>query len=54
MELRLLDEVGIATIAGTSFGQYGEGHLRVSYANSLDNIAAAMDRMGDWLKKAAA
>jgi aspartate/methionine/tyrosine aminotransferase len=54
MELGLLDEVGIATIAGTSFGQYGEGYLRVSYANSLENIRAAMDRMGDWLRKAAA
>ena len=54
LELGLLDEVGIATIAGTSFGQYGEGYLRVSYANSLENIRTAMDRMGEWLRKAAA
>jgi aspartate/methionine/tyrosine aminotransferase len=54
MELKLLEEVGIATVAGTSFGQYGEGYLRISYANSLENIRAAMERMGDWLRKAAA
>ena len=54
MELRLLEEIGIATVAGTSFGQYGEGYLRLSYANSLENIRAAMERMGDWLRKAAA
>jgi aspartate aminotransferase len=54
IELALLEEIGIATVAGTSFGQYGEGYLRVSYANSLENIRAAMERMGDWLQKAAA
>jgi aspartate/methionine/tyrosine aminotransferase len=54
LELKLLEEVGIATVAGTSFGQYGEGYLRLSYANSLENIRAAMDRMGDWLRKAVA
>jgi aspartate/methionine/tyrosine aminotransferase len=45
----LLNEAGIATIAGTSFGSYGEGYLRISYANSLENIAEAMRRFGDWL-----
>jgi aspartate/methionine/tyrosine aminotransferase len=45
----LLNDAGVATIAGTSFGSYGEGYLRVSYANSLDNIAEAMRRFGDWL-----
>ncbi|MGB1033955.1 MAG: pyridoxal phosphate-dependent aminotransferase, partial [Primorskyibacter sp.] len=41
---RLLNEVGVATIAGTSFGAYGEGFLRFSYANSLDNIETALKR----------
>lgn len=48
-ETGLLDEAGIATIAGTSFGKFGEGYLRVSYANSLENIRKALDRMGNWL-----
>ncbi len=42
---KLLDEAGVATIAGTSFGAGGEGYLRVSYANSRDNIAAAIERI---------
>jgi aspartate aminotransferase len=41
---RLLNEAGIAAIAGTSFGANGEGFLRFSYANSLENIERALDR----------
>jgi aspartate/methionine/tyrosine aminotransferase len=51
MEVGLLDEAGVASIAGTSFGSYGEGYLRISYANSLDNIAEAVRRMGGFLEK---
>lgn len=47
---RLLEEAGVATIAGTSFGQQGEGYLRFSYANSIENIRAAMQRIDDWIK----
>jgi len=43
---RLLNEAGVATIAGTSFGTFGEGYLRFSYANSVDNIRTAMARIG--------
>ncbi|MBE0454653.1 pyridoxal phosphate-dependent aminotransferase [Roseovarius autotrophicus] len=43
---RFLDEAGVATIAGTSFGAGGEGFLRFSYANSAENIARAIDRIG--------
>ncbi|MEX0807958.1 MAG: pyridoxal phosphate-dependent aminotransferase [Dongiaceae bacterium] len=50
VEEGLLNDVGIATIAGTSFGKHGEGYLRVSYANSLENIAESMSRMGQWLQ----
>ncbi|MCG8492250.1 MAG: pyridoxal phosphate-dependent aminotransferase [Sneathiellales bacterium] len=41
----LLEQEGIATISGTSFGVFGEGFVRFSYANSTDNISAAMDRL---------
>ena len=39
---RLLDEAGVAVLAGTSFGEYGEGYLRLSYANSLENLEEAL------------
>ncbi|OSP55980.1 pyridoxal phosphate-dependent aminotransferase [Pseudoruegeria sp. SK021] len=42
---RFLNEVGVATVAGTSFGAYGEGYLRFSYANSLENIQTAIARI---------
>jgi aspartate aminotransferase len=43
---RLLQEAGVACLAGTAFGSYGEGFIRFSYANSLDNIHEALGRMG--------
>jgi aspartate aminotransferase len=42
---RLLEEAGVATIAGTSFGEFGEGYLRFSYANSREAIAEAIERI---------
>ena len=45
----LLEEVGVATVSGTSFGAYGEGYLRFSYANSIENIREAMKRIRDCL-----
>jgi len=42
---RLLSEAGVACLAGSTFGQHGEGYLRLSYANSLDNIHLALERM---------
>ena len=42
---RFLAEAGVATIAGTSFGAWGEGYLRFSYANSIDNIREALRRI---------
>ncbi len=50
IETGLLEEAGVATIAGTSFGIHGEGFLRLSYANSLPNIEEAMARIGRWLE----
>ena len=54
LQSRLLEDAGIATIAGTSFGAYGEGYLRFSYANSVDNIRRALARMTDFLSAAQA
>jgi len=45
----LLDEAGVATIGGPDFGVHGEGFLRLSYANSAENIRRALDRMKDFL-----
>ena len=44
---RLLEEAGVACLPGTSFGAYGEGHLRFSYANSVENIRRALDAFKD-------
>ncbi len=41
----LLDEAGVACLSGTAFGQHGDGYLRFSYANSLDNILEAIERI---------
>ena len=42
-------ETGVATIGGPDFGILGEGYLRLSYANSTENILKALGRMGDFL-----
>jgi aspartate aminotransferase len=47
----LLEEAGVACLAGTAFGRYGEGHLRFSYANSRENISRALERMGEVLSQ---
>ena len=54
LETRLLEEAGVASVAGTSFGAHGEGFLRISYANSVDNIREAMGRIRAWLENRAA
>jgi aspartate/methionine/tyrosine aminotransferase len=41
----LLTEAGVACLSGTAFGSYGEGYLRFSYANSLENIGEALGRI---------
>jgi aspartate/methionine/tyrosine aminotransferase len=46
---RLLDEAGVAALSGTDFGDYGEGYLRLSYANSLENLERALERMRSFL-----
>ncbi len=46
----LLERAGVATIGGPDFGVYGEGFLRLSYANSTENISAALRRIGEFLR----
>jgi aspartate/methionine/tyrosine aminotransferase len=47
----LLNETGVVTIGGPDFGILGEGYMRLSYANSTENILKALERMGDFLAK---
>ena len=47
----LLEEAGVACLSGTAFGDYGEGYLRFSVANSLDNLNKAQQRIEDWTKR---
>jgi aspartate aminotransferase len=49
----LLQEAGVATVGGPDFGVLGEGYLRLSYANSLENIERALERIGDFLSRPA-
>jgi aspartate aminotransferase len=49
LQSELLEKTGVATIAGTSFGAFGEGYLRFSYANSLEAILEAVERIRRYL-----
>ncbi len=51
LQNKMLEEAGVATVAGTAFGILGEGFLRFSYANSIENIRTAVDRVGELLSK---
>jgi aspartate aminotransferase len=50
LQNRMLEEAGVATVAGTSFGIHGEGYIRFSYANSVDNIREAIRRIAALLR----
>jgi len=47
----LLEEAGVAALSGTAFGAFGEGYLRFSVANSIENIQIALERIDQWAKK---
>jgi aspartate/methionine/tyrosine aminotransferase len=47
----ILQKAGVAVLSGTAFGAYGEGYLRLSFANSVENIEKAMKRISDALKE---
>ncbi len=48
---KLLEDAGVATISGSSFGFHGEGYLRISYANSIENIETAISRIHKFLNQ---
>ena len=48
---RLLDESGVATLSGESFGKEGKGYIRISFANSKENISEALNRIEDFVNK---
>jgi aspartate/methionine/tyrosine aminotransferase len=45
MEDHLMNQAGVAVLAGTAFGQHGEGYIRLSYANSQENLSRAIERI---------
>ena len=47
----LLEEAGVAALSGTAFGAFGEGYLRFSIANSMENIKKALDRVEAWVNQ---
>jgi aspartate aminotransferase len=47
----LLDQAGVACLSGTAFGEFGEGYLRFSVANSLENLNKALKRIEEWAGK---
>src|SRR5450631_813616 len=47
----LLEQAGVACLSGTAFGEYGEGYLRFSVANSLENLNKALGKIEDWVGK---
>ena len=47
----LLDQAGVACLSGTAFGDYGEGYLRFSVANSLENLNKALEKIDQWTRK---
>jgi aspartate/methionine/tyrosine aminotransferase len=52
LELKLLNEAGVAILSGTAFGAMGEGYLRFSYAASTDEIREALKRVTNCLATA--
>jgi aspartate/methionine/tyrosine aminotransferase len=48
---RLLSEAGVAALSGTAFGAYGEGYIRLSYANSIPNIQKALQRIEQFVAR---
>src|SRR6202041_3035902 len=47
----LLEQAGVAALSGTSFGSFGEGYLRFSVANSLENLQQALERIDKWTRQ---
>jgi len=50
----LLNEAGVACLAGEAFGEYGDGCVRFSFANSAENIEKALERIDKWVRSKSA
>ena len=48
---KLLEDAGVAVLSGTAFGEHGEGYLRLSYANSPENLREAVRRIREYIGK---
>jgi len=51
LQTRLLEDAGVATVSGTSFGAFGDGYLRFSYAAGLPALEEAVERIRGWLTR---
>ena len=49
-EERSMNEAGVALLSGSAFGEFGEGYVRLSYANSQENIKKALDRLDKFVR----
>jgi aspartate aminotransferase len=49
-EERALSQAGVALLSGSAFGEYGEGYVRLSYANSQENIQKALERLNQFVR----
>jgi aspartate/methionine/tyrosine aminotransferase len=47
----LLEQAGVACLSGTAFGDFGEGYLRFSVANSLENLSKALEWIEQWTQR---
>jgi aspartate/methionine/tyrosine aminotransferase len=47
----LLEDAGVACLSGTSFGEFGEGYIRFSIANSMENLGRALERIEHWVSR---
>ena len=47
---RVLEEAGVAVLAGESFGEYGTGYIRISFANSTENLIEAIGRIRNFVE----
>jgi len=51
MANRLLNEIGVCVLAGTAFGGIGTSHIRISYANSRENLTKALERIRGFVEE---
>ena len=52
-EDRAMSEAGVALLSGAAFGEFGEGYIRLSYANSQENISKALEQLDRFVRSAA-